>query len=63
MTQELFEAMKQSVIDGDEEQAAELAQQALAQALIRWRPSMTASCPASVTWASSSARARCSCPI
>ena len=31
MTQELFEAMKQSVIDGDEEQAAELAQQALTQ--------------------------------
>jgi trimethylamine corrinoid protein len=31
MSQQLFDAMKQSVIDGDEEQAAELAQQALAQ--------------------------------
>ena len=31
MSQELFDAMKQSVIDGDEERAAELAQQALAQ--------------------------------
>jgi corrinoid protein of di/trimethylamine methyltransferase len=33
MSQELFDAMKQSVIDGDEEQAAELAQQALAQGI------------------------------
>ena len=33
MMQELFDAMKQSVIDGDEERATELAQQALAQEL------------------------------
>jgi len=33
MSEELFEAMKQSVIDGDEERATELAQQALAQEL------------------------------
>ena len=31
MSQELFDAMKQSIVDGDEEQAAQLAQQALAQ--------------------------------
>jgi len=31
MSQELFDTMKQSIIDGDEEKAAELAQQALTQ--------------------------------
>jgi corrinoid protein of di/trimethylamine methyltransferase len=33
MSDELFESMKQSIIDGDEEQAATLAQQALAQGI------------------------------
>ena len=33
MSQELFKAMKQSIIDGDEEQAAELARQVLAPGL------------------------------
>ncbi|HEY4723431.1 MAG TPA: corrinoid protein [Anaerolineae bacterium] len=33
MTADLFESMKQSVIEGDEERSAELAQQALAQGL------------------------------
>src|SRR5512136_2436812 len=33
MSRELFEVMKQSIIDGDEEKAAELAQQALAQGI------------------------------
>ncbi len=33
MSQELFDVMKQSIIDGDEEQAAELARQALAHGI------------------------------
>jgi corrinoid protein of di/trimethylamine methyltransferase len=33
MTQELFDAMKQSIIDGDDDKSAELAQQALAQGI------------------------------
>ena len=33
MSHELFDAMKQSIIDGDEEKAAELAQQALTQGI------------------------------
>ena len=46
MSKELFEQMAQTILDGEEDVAAELAQKALDEASTPWSPSPKATCPA-----------------